>query len=479
MKQFILFCYGLISVFFSVGQNTENVKNDNISQKMDDFLSGLVKNNGFSGSILVIKGGQEILKKGYGFANRENKIPFTPQTISTVGSVTKQFTAAAILKLEMQGKLSVTDELEKFFPEAPADKKKITLHQLLTHTAGLPPAVGDDYEPLERDAFMKRVFSTPLNSAPGTKHDYSNVGYSILAAIVELKSGMNYEQFLKQYLFEPAGMKHTGYVLPNWKDQTICTGYRGNTVWGKSNEKPWASDGPYWNLKGNGGILSNMEDMYLWHQALLTNKVLNDAAKEKMYARHVKEGPDADSYYGYGWALMPTPRNTWLVTHNGGNGIFFCDFLRYLDENVVIIYQTNAIKRGLGDLAFLLARMIFVPGFNPEVKPEAAVQEFKTLAEAPNGKLLEEFTSVMIKNDENALKTFINQHFSPNFIARVPLEERLPRLKKIGGRIKDATIEKVTFDGEKTEIYFKSASDRLTFGAIIENGKIDGLMVMD
>lgn len=138
---------------------------------------------------------------------------------------------------------------------------------------------------------------TPLNSKPGERYDYSNVGFSILTAIIEMKSGMNYEQFLQKYLFQPAGMKITGYVMPDWKDQTIATGYRGAKLWGKSNEKPWAADGPYWNLKGNGGILSNVEEMYLWHKALLTDKVLNDAAKAKLYGRHVKEGPDAKTLW--------------------------------------------------------------------------------------------------------------------------------------------------------------------------------------
>ncbi len=453
--------------------------NDLLSKKMDDFLAGLVKNNNFSGAVLVMKDGQEVLKKGYGFANREDKTPYTAQTISTVGSVTKQFTATAILKLEMMGRLSVNDALEKFFPDAPADKRKITLHQLLTHTAGFKPEIGDDYEPLTRDAFINRAMETPLHSAPGERYDYTNVGFSILAAIVEITGGLNYEQFLQKNLFEPAGMKYTGYTIPDWKKQTLATGYRGKERWGKSNEKPWAADGPYWNLKGNGGILSNVEEMYLWHKALLTDKILNAAAKEKLYKRHVKEGADADSYYGYGWAIMPTPRNTWLITHNGGNGIFFCDVLRFLDEKVTIIFQTNAAQRGQNDIAFLLARMVFNPGFGPDVKPASAMQEFKTLAEAPHGKILQELTSIMIQGANEPLKKFITDNFTPRFNDAVPLAERLPRLKKIGSRIKDASIEKVMYDGEKTDIYFKTATGTVIFGAIIQQGKIDGLMVQD
>lgn len=475
-KLMLLFCLFYIGC---ANAEKEDPANKLLKEKMDAFLTGLEKNNGFSGAILIMKGDEEILKKGYGYADRENKIPYSPQTISTVGSVTKQFTATAILKLEMMGKLSVSERLDKFFPDAPADKKKITLHQLLTHTAGLVPALGDDYEALTRDAFIKRVMKTPLNASPGERYEYSNVGYSILSAIVEIKSGVNYEQFLQKYLFQPAGMNNTGYVLPSWKKHTLATGYRGKELWGKSNEKTWAADGPYWNLKGNGGILSNVEEMYAWHKALLTDKILNNAAKEKLYGRHVKEGPDAETFYGYGWAIFPTPRKTWLVTHNGGNGIFFCDVLRFLDEKVVIIYQTNASQRGLGDLAFDLARMVFNPDFVSGIKPAAAMQEFKTIAESPHGKIVEDLISLMIKGDEEPLKKFFNKYFARGFRDAVPLEVRLPRLKKIGLRMKDVPVEKVTYDGEKVEVFFKSPSGILLFGALISENKIAGLLLQD
>lgn len=471
----------LACLFFNGCQST--VKNstatEELGKKMDAFLSDLVQKNGFSGAVLVMKDNQQILNKGYGLADRENNIAYTPQTISTVGSVTKQFTGTAILKLEMMGKLSVHETLDKFFPNAPADKQKITLHQLLTHTAGLVPALGDDYEPLTREAFLKKAMETPLNSRPGEKYDYSNVGYSILSAIVEQQSGMDYEHFLQKYLFAPAGMKHTGYILPDWKNQALATGYRGKERWGKSTEKLWATDGPYWNLKGNGGILSNPEEMYLWHKALLTDKILNAAAREKLYGRHVKEGVNAETYYGYGWAIFPTPRKTWLITHNGGNGIFFCDVLRFMDEKLVIIYQTNAMQRGLGNIAFDLAQMVFNPDFVPVVKPAAATREFKTLAESPQGELVEKLTRLMITGDEELLKKFIQENFTPRFRDAVPLAERLPRLKKIGGRMKDLPIEKVTYDGEKTEIFFRSPSGILVFGALVSEGKIAGLLVQD
>ncbi|MFZ1371063.1 MAG: hypothetical protein WAR78_11810, partial [Ferruginibacter sp.] len=157
----------------------------------------------------------------------------------------------------------------------------------------------------------------------------------------------------------------------------------------------------------------------------------------------------------------------------------FCDVLRFLDEQLVIIYQTNAAQRGLGDLAFLLARMVFNPDFVPGIKPAAAMQEFKTMSGSPHGKLLEELTAVMIKGDEEVLKKFISENFSARFRDAVPLTERLPRLKRIGSRIKDASVEKLVYDGEKTDIHFKTPEGMLIFGVLVTAGKISGIMVQD
>ncbi|MFN2514071.1 MAG: serine hydrolase domain-containing protein, partial [Pyrinomonadaceae bacterium] len=138
-----------------------------------------------------MKDGQVILSKGYGLANRERKIPVTPDTIFDIGSLVKQFTAAAILKLEMKGKLRITDPISKYFKNVPPDKATMTLHHLLTHTAGFPDAIGDDYEVISRDEYIKRALNTMLLSAPGEKYKYSNVDYSLLGAIVEMRSGQD------------------------------------------------------------------------------------------------------------------------------------------------------------------------------------------------------------------------------------------------------------------------------------------------
>jgi len=144
---------------------------------------------GYSGSVLVEQHGEVVLDQGYGLADRAHNMPFTADTLFDIASISKPFTAAAVLRLEMRGKLKVEDKLGRFFPDAPPDKAAITLHQLLTHTSGLPESIGQEYDPLARKGFLRRVFATKLLFPPGGRFSYSNVGYSLLAAVVEQVSG--------------------------------------------------------------------------------------------------------------------------------------------------------------------------------------------------------------------------------------------------------------------------------------------------
>ncbi|MCI0613276.1 beta-lactamase family protein, partial [bacterium] len=198
--------------------------------KVERYLTKAV-DNGYSGSVLIALNGNVLLKKGYGLADSKNNVPFTADTIFDIGSITKQFTAACILKLEMKEKLSVQDPITKYFDNVPADKQEITIHNLLTHSAGLIASLGEDEELIGREEYLKKAFDSKLIHKPG-KYDYSNVGYSILAAVVEKVSGEEYERFLYEQILKPAGMEHTSYVLPKWDHKQMAIGYSNNEEWG-------------------------------------------------------------------------------------------------------------------------------------------------------------------------------------------------------------------------------------------------------
>lgn len=311
---------------------------------IEDYMSRLER-LGYSGALLVAKDGKVIVHKAYGVRDLRTKAPYTLDTVAPVGSITKQFTAAAILALEEEGKLKTTDPITKYFHDVPEDKRGITLHELLTHSAGFPGEIGDDYEAIGRDEFVKLAMGTKLLFPPGSAYEYSNVGYSLLGAIIEQVTGGSYERYLHDRLFVRAGMTQTGYVIPKFDRAKVAHGIRGGEDEGSFLDHPWAPDGPYWHLRANGGILSTPADMYRWHQALEGDKVLSAASRKKLFTPYVREGVDAPSSYAYGWAIFPMPNGHTLIAHNGGDGTFAADFRRYIDDHVVVFITSNVSDR--------------------------------------------------------------------------------------------------------------------------------------
>lgn len=332
----------VINVLSQVGSNNAQTAQKELAAKIDEYLTRTVP-FGFSGVALLSKNGEIILKKGYGLADRKMNIPFTPETVYNIESVTKQFTAAAILKLEEQGKLSTNDVITKYFDNVPEDKAGITLHQLLTHTAGLLGMNGLDEEAITRDAAVQRILASKLLSAPGVKWYYSNPGYSLLTVIVEKVSGQPYERFVNEQLLRPAKLTSTGYAIPKWNRKKIARAYSGVKDLGIPQDQ-WTTDGPWWNLRGGGGFLSTVEDMYRWHLALKNNLVLSDASYRKATTPYVMVGSRQGVSYGYAWFISKNPEGKLLVEH-GGDGMFMAEFRRYLDEDMVFILGINHQSR--------------------------------------------------------------------------------------------------------------------------------------
>ena len=336
-------------------------------ERVDAFLTRLVP-FGYSGAVIVERDGKVVLRKAYGMADREAGVAMTPDHVFTIGSITKQFTGAAILKLEMQGKLSTDDLLSKYIDGVPADKKSITLHQLLTHTAGFGGASGDDFAPDgTRDRVVRQVLAEPLLSAPGETYRYSNIGYSLLGAVVEIVSGQSYEAYLAEHLFAPAGMKRTGYLLPGYEPSELAVGYREGRRWGTVLERPMLEDGPSWHLRANGGIHSTVDDMRLWHRALLDDTVLSAAAREKYFHPFAAEGPDGESHYGYGWSISESPTGGTRIAHNGGNMVFGADCHRYVEDGLMMFVTKTSSESEVDALGFGVADTLF--GEGPDLPP--------------------------------------------------------------------------------------------------------------
>ncbi|KND42385.1 beta-lactamase [Streptomyces stelliscabiei] len=299
---------------------------------------------GAGGTVVAARGDQLAYCAGFGTADREAGTAASCRTVYDVMSMTKQFTAAAILKLEVQGRLRVSDRIDRHLGPVPEDKRGITVEQLLTHTSGLVEGLGDDYAPVSREELVRGALASKLRSAPGTRFHYSNTGYSLLAAIVEKASSEGYEEFLARHLFAPAGMKRTGYVLPRWPRRLVAVEYddRGRSM-GRPFDHPWAADGPHWNLRGNGGMLSTAEDVFRWHRALLGEKILPARARDKLFEPRVRE-PGSTSSYGYGWSVRDTPDGP-FAWHDGGNDWSLGLLGRSPADGVLVFWISNQAYR--------------------------------------------------------------------------------------------------------------------------------------
>jgi CubicO group peptidase (beta-lactamase class C family) len=319
------------------------VVNGPVGQKLDAYLTTQEK-AGLHATALVARNDQILLHKGYGFANRKQQVRNSTATIFDIGSITKQFTAAAVMKLESEGKLSTDDHLAKYFDNVPGDKSGITLHHLLTHTAGLDHEYGEDTDVAPRDDTVRLILSKPLLSAPGTKYRYSNPGFSLLAAIVEKVSGKPWERYLSDTFFKDAGMLTTGYRLPKWNLAEMSHNYNKGVDNGVPYDRSWGPEGPYWHLFGNGGILMTTADMFKWHRALEGTEALPEAAKKKMWTGYVRTDAPFEEYYCYGWTTRKTERGSTVVSHNGGSDFgVAAAFHRFIDDKIVVILFSNSL----------------------------------------------------------------------------------------------------------------------------------------
>ena len=329
-----------------------------LGRKLDAYMTRL-EAHGFSGALLVTKAGHTVIQKAYGWADKARGRRAATDTVFDLGSVTKQFTGAAIVKLEAEGRLSTIDTLPRFFRDVPADKQAITLHHLLTHTSGLRSDFASDYEPVGREDYVQRTLASKLLWPPGTRYEYSNAGYSLLAAIVEILSGQPYETYLRERILKPLGIVETGYKEPAWPPERIAHGYRDGEDWGTIIERLAPDGAPFWALRGNGGIHTTMRDVRAWHEALDTDAFLPAEARRKLFAPYVNEDPSGGSQYAYGWVVEKTPRGTRDIWHNGGNGVYMAELHRYVDEGVLVFVASTVAELEASPVFRTISRIVF------------------------------------------------------------------------------------------------------------------------
>lgn len=436
------------------------------AERIDAYLSRL-EAVGFSGSVVVRTPEGTILSKGYGLADDSAGTRYSTGTIATVGSLTKQFTAAAVMLLQAEGRLSVEDPITRFIEGVPPDKAGVTVHALLSHTAGFPGALGDDFVSVGRDEYVAAALAAPLDFPPGEGYAYSNTGYSLLAAIVEIASGMEYGSFLRERLLRPAGMEDTGYWTDGFPEDRLAVGYRDGRRWGRFIDR---GTGPVsWHMVGNGGIHSTPEDMMRWDVALRDGKVLPSALVESMVGRYGLDSPAEDVWYGYGWTIWPTPRGTRLVKHNGGNGVFYADFLRFVDEDAAIFLVTNRSTRAASRLGWTLADLLFDPAFESPA-PEWVAPDLPDFPDTPQGRVVRDLVELLVRGAPEGLQPFVETRFAPEFRDVVPMDEHLRILGIVQEEMRGRARTRLRGDGFSFAVVLTADDGRPPLTLTVELG---------
>lgn len=341
-----------------------------IRARVQSYMRG-VSPFGLSGALLIARGDSVVLSEGYGLADRASGAPVTAESPFVIGSLSKQFTAAAILKLEMQGKLKTSDTIGRFYPDAPADKRGITLHQLMSHTAGLPYMEPNFFEEEPREQVMRGILALPLERKPGEKWAYSNPGYTLLGGIIERASGTTFERYLTENILTPAGMTATGFMGDSvrWRAARPMHSYSGSN-----------DEGPLTTFTaglahgvGAGSIISTVGDLFLWDKALRNGTVLSREETAKLFTPYASvQGPLS---YGYGWNIAPTPRGTHVIFHAGDLGGYNSDMRLYPDEGMTVIFLSNARPNGAGYRQALVNNLLFMLAGAPHAEPPTLVDE--------------------------------------------------------------------------------------------------------
>jgi CubicO group peptidase (beta-lactamase class C family) len=295
-----------------------------LQRRLDTYLRERV-NKGFSGVVLVAEDGEVVLSRAY---SRDRSL--TPETGFWIGSVSKTFTAAAILRLRDEGRLALSDPISRFFAAVPLDKQDITIRHLLTHTAGLRERYAADGME-ERDQAVRAILAHPLERPPGAGYAYTNDAYNLLAAVIEVASEQPFEMFLRDQVLTPAGMTETGF----WGERPVVP------LAPSSKRRP----GSNWGFRGATGMSSTVGDLYRWHLALLDDIVLQSGSRREAFAPQVQKANGGA--YGYGWQVARTSRGTTLVAHGGAESELKhqAALYQYLDEGVVVIVLSNAREK--------------------------------------------------------------------------------------------------------------------------------------
>lgn len=352
-----------------------SAQENNVQEKVDNYIEAYMQMNQFSGTILIAKNDQILANKGYGYANHAFNIENTPQTKFRIASLTKGFTAVVIMQLIENDKLNLDDKLIKFIHDFPRGDE-ISIEHLLTMTSGIPNHTDFDDFNIERRVFQHSILETieiikskPLEFTSGTQFEYSNSNYILLGLIIEQIAGMSYAEYVKQNIFTPLEMDNSGYEEPEIIIEHMACGYRL-----KNDKIINAKYRDMSNAHASGALYSTVEDLYKWDRALYTEKLISNESKELMFT-------PAKANYGFGWGIVDV-FNHKMIAHTGEIDGFTSNISRFIDDDICIIILSNFEHTPMNRINIDLISMVFDREYTiPEVVKviklsESVLQEY-------------------------------------------------------------------------------------------------------
>ena len=351
---------------------------------IDKFVVAKAKHHGFNGNVLVAEKGRIIYRKSLGFSHFKLKTPLTSESVFNLGSISKEFTAAAVMHCVERGLISFDDELRKYFPEIPY--KGVTVRQMLTHTSGLPEQNELLYKHWDSDTRVSNNdmvkylirYKPDIAFKPGEGFKYCNTNYSLLAMIVEKVSGVTFRGFTAKNIFEPLGMTKTRLLDPQEQNyRSIPNATESYIFDAEKNQYSMPEEIPQWKkaiplsgLYGAGNVYSTASDLMKWQESLKTARILKRESIREMQKVHVQGNVDGSDGYGYGFAVKSIYGDT-KVFHYGGTLGYWNGLQHFQNaDRTIIVLSNNESEKGLTNAiaAILFDQQVVLPSSHREVK---------------------------------------------------------------------------------------------------------------
>jgi CubicO group peptidase (beta-lactamase class C family) len=421
MKTFIALIFA--SVLSLAAQTTPDP-----ATTIDKYLSTRAEMGNFSGSVLVAKGDTVFIAKGYGFANMQDQIRFTPDTRHSIASVSKMFTAMAALKAREGGKLKLEDSVCKFIDNCPDAWKLVTIQHLMRNTSGIPDyeekleLASDKYleymkQPQSAERIVDDARKLPLDFVPGSKFKYSNTGFIVLSMAIEKATGRSFAEYVETELLRPAGMNDSGVYRESKRPDRHALGYTfKGTDWAKLLggvaykdagllETPWLSLGP---PHGDAGMYSTVNDLLKWSLAMDGSKVVTASLANEVFTA-------GEGGYGYGWFVGKGFERD-RYRHNGFLPGFASDFVKFPKEKITIVLFSNIDRTRMSNVMRDISSIVFGLPYDMPVRGKVVERNAAAMPRLEGEYKMADGTILTVKNEPDFLTASIPGRFTAGLI---------------------------------------------------------------